>query len=367
MIMRKRIMILGGYGGVGKVMSRNLLIHTDSDITISGHDNEKAEQFASILRTEFPNRQILSCYADANQKTSLIEVFKKVDLVIITTTTPDFIDIIAEAAIESETDMIDILVRGDVVDKLEKYRESIIANKRIFITQAGFHPGLPAPIIKYASNKFDTYKSANIVMVMNSLFEKPESTYEIIHEVGEGNAKILKDGEWRKATYKDALKIQFSDKFGIRQCFPLQMREIYPLHKDLGIINMGVYSAGFNSFVDNFVFPLIMLLQFLKKGFGKRFCGKLMHWGIKKYYNNNPGVEFHLHANGIKDNKDVNFTLKLISHDAFDFTAIAVIACLKQYLDNTIKIPDLHLMGNVVDEKRIIEDLKVMGLQIDEI
>jgi len=364
--MKKQILVLGGYGGVGKVLSRNLLIHTDSDITISGHDKEKAEKFASLLRTEFPNRQILSAYADATQKTSLIEAFKKVDLVIITTTTPDHIDIIAEAAIESETDMIDILVRGDVVDKLEKYHERIIADKRIFITQAGFHPGLPAPIIKYASEKFDIYNTANIVMVMNSLFEKPESTYEIIHEIGEGNAKILKDGVWRKASYKDALKIQFSEKFGVRQCFPLQMREIYPLKKELGISNMGVYSAGFNSFVDNFVFPFIMFLQLLKKGLGKRFCGKLMHWGIKKYYNDNPGVEFHLYANGFKDDKEVKYTLELISHDAFDFTAIAVIACLKQYLDNQINVHGLHLMGNVVDEKRIIEDLKEMGLQISE-
>lgn len=364
--MKKHILILGGYGGVGKVLARNLLLHTDSVITISGHDHEKAEQYAKVLREEFPNRHIRSSFADATQKTGLIEAFSGVDLAIITTTTPDAMDTIAEAAIESETDMIDILVRGDVVDTLEKYRERILANKRIFITQAGFHPGLPAPVIKYARDQFDLYKSANIVMAMNALFEKPESTYEIIHEIGEGNAKILVDGEWRKATYKDAMKIQFSEKFGVRQCYPLQMREIYPLQEELGISNMGVYSAGFNSFVDNFVFPLIVLLQLLKKGWGKRFTGKLMHWGIQKYYNNNPGVEFYLQATGIKDGKERDFALKIISPDAFDFTAIAVIACLKQYLNNTQLIPGLYLMGNVVDEKRIIEDLKIMGLQIIE-
>ena len=364
--MKKQIMILGGYGGVGKVLSRNLLIHTDSDITISGRDSEKAGHFATILRSEFPDRQIFSGYADATNKPSLMEAFKKVNMVLVTTTTPDHMDTIAEAAIETGTDMIDILVRGDVVEKLEKFRESIIAGNRIFITQAGFHPGLPAPVIKYASKEFDSYNTANIVMVMNALFEKPESTYEIIDEIGEGNAKILTDGAWRKASYKDALKIKFSDKFGIRQCFPLQMREIYPLQNELGIQNMGVYSAGFNPFVDNFVFPLIMFLNLLKKGLGKKFCGKLMHWGIKKYFDNNPGVEFYLQANGTKNGEEKNFTLKLFSHDAFDFTAIAVIACLKQYLDNTIEKPGLYLMGNVVDEKRIIADLKTMGLQIDE-
>nr|MCU0389060.1 hypothetical protein [Chitinophagaceae bacterium] len=100
---------------------------------------------------------------------------------------------------------------------------------------------------------------------------------------------------------------------------------------------------------------------------GKRLCGKLMHWGIEKYYDNNPGIELYLIAKGTRDNNQKSFTLKLVSYDPFDFTAISVIACLKQYLDNTINIPGLHLMGNVVDEKRIMEDLKSMGLQIEEI
>jgi hypothetical protein len=36
------------------------------------------------------------------------------------------------------------------------------------------------------------------------------------------------------------------------------MREIYPLKEELGLLNMGIYSAGFNAFVDNLVFPMTM-------------------------------------------------------------------------------------------------------------
>ena len=365
--MKTHILILGGYGGVGKALAHTLLKHTDAALTISGRNLEKAEQFASVLLEGYPNRQVLSSYADASRKESLVAAFSTVDLVVITATTPDYMDIIVEAALETGTDTIDILVRGDVVDKLEKYREQIMAHNRIVLTQAGFHPGLPAPVIKYAKDQFETYTSANVVMVMNALFEKPESTQEVIHEVAEGNAKILKEGKWQKATYMDALKIRFSDKFGVRTCFPLQMREIYPLQKELNISNMGVYSAGFNSFVDNVVFPLLMVLQYFKKGLGRRFCGKLMYWGIKKYYNNKPGVAFQLQATGLKDGKEKSYTLKMLSHDAFDFTAIAVVACLKQYLDDSIQRPGLYLMGNVADEKRIVADLKKMGLEIHEV
>jgi hypothetical protein len=364
--MQKRIMVLGGYGGVGKMLSRNLLKHTDSDIAISGRNVGKAENFAKMLRNEYPDRKIITVYADATLKESLISAFKNVDLAIVTTTTPDCMGTIAEAAIATGTDIIDILVRGDVVDKLEKYRESVVSHERIFITQAGFHPGLPAPFIKYAQDKFDNYLTANIVMVMNAIFDKPESTYEIIYEIGEANARILKNGLWKKASCKDALKIQFSEKFGFRTCYPLKMREIYPLGKELAISNMGVYSAGFNFFTDHFVFPLTAILQYLKKGMGTKICGKLMHWGLHKYSNDKSGVEFKLLANGLKNGLQKNYVLEAVSNDAFELTSLAVIACLKQYLDNSIDKPGLYLMGNVVDEKRIIEDMKRMGIQMNE-
>ncbi|MCU0376777.1 MAG: saccharopine dehydrogenase NADP-binding domain-containing protein [Bacteroidales bacterium] len=362
--MKKHIMVLGGYGGVGKVISENLLKHTTTDITIAGRNLEKAETVANRLRKEHPNRQIKTIYADATDRGSLIIALKNVDLVIVATTTPDHIGTIAETAIETDTDMIDILVRGDVVDKLTEFRENIVSKKRIFITQAGFHPGLPAPFIKYAKNKFDDYQTANVVMVMNSKFEKPESTHEIINEIGASNAKILKNSLWLKSSYKDALNIQFSEEFGVRKCYPLQMREVYPLEKELGIKNMGVYSAGFNAFVDNFVFPLTMLLQSIKKGMGTKLSGKLMHWGINKYYTGKPGVEFKLLAKGMKDGLYKDYVLECHSPDAFEFTSLALIACLNQYLDRTINIPGIYLMGNIVEETRIIDDLRKMGVQI---
>lgn len=364
--MSKHVLILGGYGGVGKVLSLQLLKLTDVSITIAGRNAKKAEEYALLLQRSFPKRKILFSYADAGNKKSIVDACKNADVMIVTTTTPDNISTIADAAIDSNTDMIDVLVRGDVVDKLEQLRSEIVSHNRIFITQAGFHPGLPAPFIKYSASKFDALKTANVVMVMNSLFEKPESTHEIIHEIGEANAKILKKGEWHKATYKDALTIQFSAKFGTRVCYPLQMREIYPLASDFGIDQMGVYSAGFNPFVDNVVFPLTMFLQTIRKGLGTNICGKLMHWGVNKYFKGEPGVEFKLIAHGIKDGLLRQYSMQALSTDAFEFTAMAVIACLKQYFGNRISAPGLYLMGNVVDKIEVIDDLKAMGIQIVE-
>jgi len=361
-----KILILGGYGGVGSAIARRLLMQEDAAIVICGRNIDKANAYANLLKQQYPNRSIDTACADASEKKSLMGAFRNVDFVIVAATVPEHIGTIAEAAIENSADMLDILVRGDVVDKLEKYRSEIANSKRIFITQAGFHPGLPAPFIKYARKQFDRLDSANILMVMKTKFECPESTHEIIYEIGNNKARILKNGEWKRASYKDALQADFSAGFGQQLCFPLQMREINSLPEETGVKNMGVYAAGFTPFVDNFVFPLIMILQTMKKGLGTKLCGKLMCWAVNKAYDNKPGVEFMLQAIGIKDEHEQKYELVACCSDAFEFTALAVLACMRPYLDGFIARPGLYLMGNIVDPDEIINHLKEFGVVFRE-
>lgn len=362
----KKILILGGYGGVGRAIARRLLMHTSADIIISGRNIDKANACVTLLKQQYADSSVETAYADAGDKQSLIVAFKNVDLVIVAATVPESIGIIAEAAIESGADMLDILVRGDVVDRLEKYRSKIVESNRIFITQAGFHPGLPAPFIKYAQKQFDCVDTANIFMAMNTKFESPEATHEIIHEIGHSKARLLENGIWKKASYKDALQADFSTFFGRKICYPLQMRETYSLPEETGVKNMGVYAAGFTPFVDNFIFPLIMILQFFKKGFGLKLCGKLMFWAVNRAYKNKPSVEFMLQAKGYKDGREKKYELVAHCTDAFELTALAVLACLKPYLDGITRRPGLYLMGNIVDPEEIILDLMQYGIDFKE-
>lgn len=364
--MKKNILILGGYGGVGRALAKSLLKHTDAGIVLAGRNIDKLNQLCEILTQAYPGRQIVCLYSNTADKNSMKFAFKKVDLAIVATSNPNDIETIAEAAIETNTDLMDIFVRSDLIDKLEKHREVIITHNRIIITQAGFHPGLPAPLIKYAKYKFDVYQSAIVAMAMNTTFETAESTYDVIYEIGSSNPIILKNGIWKKASYKDKLNIQFSNFFGKRPCYPLYMREIYQLDKELNLSDTGVYVAGFNRFVDNFVFPFILLMQTFSKGLCIRLCGKLLHWGVNKFFKGMPGIEFKLEAKGIHKGISKSYTMSIFSSDAYELTALAVIACLKQYLDHTISQPGIYLMGNIVDEKRIIEDLKQMGVKISE-
>ena len=362
--MKKRICILGGYGGVGRSLAQYILQYIDCELIISGRSIKKAEEFVSQLKILFPKATVMTKAIDARDKKQLFECFWDIDLVIVTATIPDYIQLVAEVALETHTDMMDILVRGDVVDKLKKYEHAILEKGRIFITQCGFHPGLAAPIIRKGKEYFDDYQEANVVMAMDAIFENPASIQELIFELVKGKSLILENGHWRKANYKDVIEAEFKTYFDKKSCYPLQMREIYGLEQEFGLSNAGVYASGFSSFIDNFVFPMAFVLGKINLKLSEYICCQLIFNNIKNNIHLRPRVEFILKAKGVKDSKHKAIELALSSKDAFELTAAACLAGLNQYLSHTISEPGIYLMGKAVNETKLFKDLENMGFAL---
>ncbi len=358
----KTILILGGYGGVGRSLSRLLLKETQVDIIISGRRKEKAEEYATQLNKEFPGNRVASRYADASNQESLIKAFQDVQLVIVLTTTPNFIKQIGQAALVSGCDYLDILVSESTFHDMDELA-SIQRQKRIFITQAGFHPGLPSVFVRYGAQYFDRYDRAIIAMAMNARFERAEQAAEIIPLVSEFKAEIFKAGSWRKATYRDVINVEMGNRFGNMKLFPIRMEEIKLTQKMFNLRETGVYVSGFNWFVDYFVMPFIMLTQKIKKGLATGLLLKLFTWGVNTFSSPYQGVVFLNEAEGMKDGKKIKVRIVAEHDDAYFFTAIPVVACLKQYLEGTLPT-GLWMMGHVVDEKRLFSDMEKMGVKI---
>jgi len=71
-----------------------------------------------------------------------------------------------------------------------------------------------------------------------------------------------------------------------------------------------------------------------------------------------------LDAAGEKGEHPVALRLIAEHDDAYEFTAIPVVACIRQYLDGDIAKPGLWRMGHVVDPGRLIKDMERVGVQI---
>jgi hypothetical protein len=201
-------------------------------------------------------------------------------------------------------------------------------------------------------------------MVMNAKFEQTGSAVELVYETGQSKPAFLKNGVWKVPTYKDVISVPFSNHFGQKDCYPIHLKELFPLQEELGIKNMGCYAAGFNWFVDYVVFPVIMLFQSIKKGLALNFLSWLLVKSINFFYKDPPGIELRLLAMGRKSGKDIKVEMTLFTQDAYEVTGMAVIACVNQYLKGKFSSSGLFLMGNLVDSIQVIEDLRKMGVEI---
>ena len=356
-------LLLGGYGAVGRTFARLLLKETDVDIIISGRRKEKADAFSETLKTEFPSRNISSSYADASDPKSLRTSFHGVSLVIVLTTTPQYIKQIGQAAFDEGCDYLDILVSETTFHDLGEIANSIKEQKRVFITQAGFHPGLPAVFVRHGAQYFDVYKKAMIAMAMNARFETAEQAAEIVPLIAEFKAELYQNGSWRKTTYKDGIKLSMGKKFGVKSFFPFQMNEIKLTQKMFNLEETGVYVSGFNWVTDYFVMPIIILTQKIKRGLAFSFILKLFTWSVNKFSSPYQGVVFLNDAEGTRNGKKIKVRIIAEHDDVYLFTVIPVIACLKQYLAGSLPF-GLSMMGHAVDEKQLFLDMEKMGVTI---
>lgn len=358
------ILVLGGYGKTGKVFCRYLLKETKMKVIVAGRNRQKAEEWAEKLKSEFHPDRIAVRQVDASDRNSLREAFQGIDFVLVAATTTQFATQIAEVALEAHIDYLDIYYQQNVYPELDTLKERIRASGQCFITQAGFHPGLPAVLVRKGATCFDTYISAMIAFAMNIRIEKTDSVYEFVDSLSDYTADIYQDGQWRRGTYKDAVKIDFGSCFGVKSCVPMDMIEMRILPEICCLKSTGVYVAGFNGFVDYVVFPLIMMSQMIRKGLLRHFWAKLLIFGINNLSGDEEKIVFLLQAEGEKEGSRQEVVIRCEHHSAYDFTVIPVIAALKQYLDGSIRNPGLWMMGHIVDPDRLLDDMGKMGVGI---
>nr|MBC8228153.1 hypothetical protein [bacterium] len=315
-------------------------------------------------KKEFSPDRISARYADASDVESLRKAFRNIDFVLVAATTTKWAKQIAETALEASIDYLDIYFQQDVYPVLETMNQRIKQAGRCFITQAGFHPGLPAVYVRQGAQYFDRYDKAIIAFAMNARIEESESVLEIVDSIADYKPEFYQNGKWKIGTYKDAIKIDYGNRFGVRNSMPLDMVEIKALPEMFSLRETGIFTTGFNWFTDYLLVPLMMLSHKVKKGSFRHFWAKLLIFGINKFSSAKEGVVFLLQAEGEKDGKRQKIKI-LSEHDSgYDFTVIAVIACLKQYFDGSIRKPGLWMMGHIVDPDRLFGDMEEMDVKI---
>ena len=344
---------------------RFLLEATDADVVVAGPSAAKAEALATVLNREHRGRRASPVVADASDARQLAGVFADAGFVV--DATPSImtqVQTIAKAAIAAQVDCLDIHFDQKIFPALEELEPRIAAAGRCFITQAGFHPGLPSAFIRYGASFFDTCEKAFIGIAMNQKIETAELIYEIVDLLADDKVDVFEGGAWKSTSSFASRTFDFGARFGRRSCYPISLEELRAMPAMFGLQDVGAYVAGFNGLVDNVLFPLGYALFKIRPGLGRDTIARLFVWAVNALSGPRPGVSFVLEAAGGKAGRRQTLRVVAEHDDVYAFTAIPVVACIRQYLQGGLAKPGLWMMGQVVDPALLIADMARMGVEI---
>lgn len=369
-----RIIILGGYGNTGAIIAKYLLQETNCEIILAGRNKAKAEQLASELNRQHQSQRVAAAFADAAELESLKQVFANANMAIIASSTTRFTNEIVSAALASRCDYFDIQFSNAKINFLKSLESEIRSAGLCFITDGGFHPGLPAVMIRYIAEKFDQLEKAHVGSVIKINWRElslgDAAFAELIEFMNDFSGAVFKKGNWQKVRMLgmfDTIWMDFGEPFGKSYCVPMPIEEINSLPAMYpGLQETGFYVGGFNWLVDWLVFPFIWPLY---KLLGKRSVkplGKVLGWGLRNFSKPPFGTRLKVEAAGLKDGRKKSHSLLLSHADGYAFTAIPVVATLLQYLGEAGRKPGLWTQAHFVKPKQMIKDMQRMGIVLTE-
>ncbi len=362
-----KILILGGYGLTGKLLARHLLAQSVSEIIIAGRHLDKARSYADRLNSEFYGARVSALRVDAASKDELQKALQGVDLLVVAAPTTRYSDQVIRAALDSHVDYLDIQLDAKKLALLKSLDGDIKKAGLCFITEAGFHPGLPSAMVRYAGSRLDKLETATVACYLNMGHDMPysEAVDELMEVFQHYQAQVYKHGKWTKQGSWDLRKVDFGGEIGTRTCFSMffeEIRDLPQMYKTLQ--DVGFYISGSHWFVDWVISPVVMLGLKLFPRRGVRPLGKLMWWGMQTFPKPPYLVLLKVEVTGKINGKPAKFEASVSHRDGYELTAVPVVACLLQYLDGSARRPGVWMMGHLADPVRLFEDMSRMGLVV---
>ena len=354
----KRILLVGASGCAGRKLADYLLKDTGVTVILAGRSRARLDELQSHLCLQHPAHRVELLELDAAHLDS--SALAGFDLLVNATAQGPHNAALIQACLDHRADWIDMQMTNELLSPPDELRDRIERAGRCFVIQAGFHPGIIAPLVRHAGHQMEVLESAVVGSVIRDKTGLPYTTgfSELVASFRDYKSEMYKDGQWQKLQYGGYPRIDFEYGFGELLTYPVEMTELRRLTESLpGLKNAGFFVAGFNWFADYVVTPLIMLSARIAPRLTEAPLGRLLSWSTARFSRPPYGTVVQVDAEGQRNGQPTRYQLSLFHEDAYALTAIPTVAMIKQMLSGTVQ-PGIHLMGLCCDPTQLLEDIQ---------
>lgn len=368
-----KILLIGGYGEAGKRIAEYALRYLKNiELVIAGRNLEKAQLLADELNQELNTARASARQVDVTDVPDLMGAMREVEFVINASGTMIYTEAVVKAVLASRTDYLDMQLSSPTkLNVLRQYEDELKAKNICFITDGGFHPGMPAALVRYAAEQLDTVESGKVYCAMKldwaSLKITQDTLLEFVDEFKTFNMTYLENEQWVNPSWSKATRrYEFGAPYGNETVMPMYLEEFRELKVQLPKLqSSGLFISGFNPIVDLFIAPMVMIgLKILPERYHKNLA-QFFRWGLQ--FSKPPfGIRLIAECKGTKDGEPATLRITVDHEDGYVLTAIPVVACVKQYVESGLREAGLQFQANFVEPQQFLEDMAQMGLHLEK-
>ena len=361
-----KILILGGTGYTGRIIARHLLERSAVTVALATRHLDKAQRFANRLNSLHGDQRAEALAVDAADIESLRRAFVGCGLVVVAAPVVACLDNVFRAAIEAGADCFDLQISAAKLALLHALEGEIERRGRCFITEAGFHPGLPSALARAAALRLDSVEEVVIAGYLNMGDDLPysEAFDELVEALKDYRSETFVDGVWTNPGSLATRVVDFGGDIGKRRCYAMAFEELRPLPAMYpSLRRLGFYIAESHWIVDRLVFPIVWIAARLGGGSVRRL-GRLLWRGMRTFHRPPYRVELIAQARGRRAGKPAETAIRVSHPDGYALTAIPVVAAILQYLDAPAAKRGVWTMGCYVEPNRLLADMADMGVEV---
>ncbi len=245
--MRERILIVGGYGQVGRYVTLKLLGALPYTIVVAGRSPEKAVGFAKECDNAFEIMKF-----DVYDKDAFPKALENTRAVVmcLTPKNNDF----AKCCAQSGVHYIDISPSNDVAQTVKRFNQAAIDSRCTCVLGVGIAPGLSNLLVKELAGHADELHDVRISLLLGVGEQHGEDGVKwLLDNINRNYTVKTAGGEESVAPFIKKTKAAFPEPLGKRTAYRFNLADQFIVPQTLGVDSAVSYFCYDSKFATKFV------------------------------------------------------------------------------------------------------------------
>lgn len=355
--MTKRVLVIGGYGRIGKSIAKDISEHTDAQVTITSRQTQPQLDPFQLIKL------------DLRDRTELQQAISNQDLVVHCAGPFHHRDgRVLENCINQKIDYLDVSDHRSFYQKAIKHQDRAVANGVTAILNTGIFPGISNSMVKQGVEQF----------------ERPEKIHLSYVVAGSGGAGLTVmrttflglrnkfsawiDGKWQDISpYTEREIVEFPQPYGKAGVYWFDVPETYTLADsfpvDTVITKFGSIPDWYNhlTWITAHIFPE----AWVSSPRGIEFFSQVSYAMTQVTDRfSGTGVAMRVEISGVKENKPHTYRSTIIHDDTAIAAGAGTGAIAQSILEGKLKQPGVYPVEQVLSTEFFVEMMESRQIEI---